>query len=158
MPGGYSSRGPRIVLFELDGAICESFGDTSGPPFRLCTPACIKDNQENEIIIQKGAIEVFKTLASLDRSNLHVRSFSSMPTARKWNITKGTSMRDLVDFVVIQSGLEKTRQAYQGLVGYSRHTCLDFRQVEYNQMLFFGKESRVCRDLTSMGITSIRVP
>jgi len=168
-PGGYSSRGPRIVLFELDGAICESFGDTSGPPFRLCTPACIKDNQENEIIIQKGAIEVFKTLASLDRSNLHVAILSRI-TNQGWTeeflesilITKGTSMRDLVDFVVIQSGLEKTRQLSETLRAVMTVSSIQNlkrrTKVEYNQMLFFGKESRVCRDLTSMGITSIRVP
>jgi len=169
VPGGPLNHEPRIVLFELDGAICESFEDTSGPPFRPCSPARIRDTNDKEIVIQKGALEVFKTLSALDRSNLHVAILSRI-TKPGWTeeflesiqITRGTSMRDIVDFVVVQSGLEKTRQLSETLravMAVSSIQNLKRRtKVEYNQMLFFGKESRVCRDLTSMGITSVRVP
>ena len=58
LSGGPLNHEPRIVLFELDGAICESFEDTSGPPFKPCSPARIRDTNDKEIVIQKGALEV----------------------------------------------------------------------------------------------------
>ena len=165
-----SAKMPKLVIVELEGGIFKSLEKVPTPPL-IFKPldSVVSDGQGISVSIYPGALALLEALSTVQDLRLDVAVLCRIPATaaahellEALKFANGCNAGSAVSHVVLCPVLSRSRQLSETLRATMTKSSLEGirrrTKVKFEDMLYLGPENRVCKDLSSLGISCKRIP
>ena len=165
-----SAKMPKLVIVELEGGIFKSLEKVPTPPL-IFKPldSVVSDGQGISVSIYPGALALLEALSTVQGRRLDVAVLCRIPATaaahellEALKFANGCNAGSAVSHVVLCPVLSRSRQLSETLRATMTKSSLEGirrrTKVKFEDMLYLGPENRVCKDLSSLGISCKRIP